>query len=337
MSDISSDPGIKFIQTYATTIMSASNKEDAYLASKYDLVSSQKRLDEMNTREKFKSGYFHQFKSINRLTTLTGFVFTNYFNTKRSRLDPAAYSYSRYMQKQYILLFLNSCMNGLMFTGCLYLWMRFVKAKGSSDKKVMATVFLTLGIFNLNFNTSFFVAHTKLPTTPEDIKLRIGLLEKQLFMLENSLILTKEIKKISKNYMSELIEFDYVIPLTNVKVTFITNEGKLFLDCDNQSEVLGFAALNKGAMSLDSLNFNVFRERELIFGLFEFYLHLMKMYEERFGVKQLTLDKYEKEIVSELLGELTEEERKVVMKIEKFRDLKEESKIVREKQKKWWF
>lgn len=141
-----------------------------------------------------------------------------------------------------------------------------------------------------------------------------------------SYVLTQEIKKISKIYIKEKIEFDYITKNSGQKVTFILTEGRLYITCTDYAEVFGY---NQGNLKskIENLDFFNLRDREIIYGLLELYDLIIEKYIERYEIK-----KDEKNINTEILQEIvrnkniTEKDMEFIKKSKLLQDI-EYSKI----------
>jgi len=123
-------------------------------------------------------------------------------------------------------------------------------------------------------------------------------MEEFVFGSNKSYVLTQEIKKISKYYIKDKIEYKYITPHSGQKVTFIITDGRLYLSCVNYSEVFGFNVGNMKA-KIDNLNYYNLRDRDIILGLFDLYDVLVLKYKEKFDIKDEV-----KTINTEILDEL---------------------------------
>lgn len=123
------------------------------------------------------------------------------------------------------------------------------------------------------------------------------MLEMYVYAENNVTALTTEIKKLSKYYFKEEVDLPY-ITYTGQKINFITKEGRLYLKCENYSEIFGYSRENT-ALKINNLNIYNLRDREVIFGLFKLYDTLIEGY-----MKKYNINPDEKNLKTEILEEI---------------------------------
>jgi hypothetical protein len=154
--------------------------------------------------------------------------------------------------------------------------MRLLKQKGRKDLRYLICMNMIFSATTMNSLSYSLLLISGLPITREDLENRKELLEHFVYGSSHTFVLTEEIKKISKFYLKQKIEHNFITAYGQ-KVTFICEEGRLYLSCDNYSEVFGYH-FNKQLLKIENLNCYQPREREIIFGLFQFYDKLIQMY-----------------------------------------------------------
>jgi hypothetical protein len=143
--------------------------------------------------------------------------------------------------------------------------------------------------------------NTAPPINYKDLVRRKDLIEEFVYADNKSFILTNELKKLSKYYIQEKIEYKFITPTTGQVVTFILTNGRLYLSCDNYGEVFGYS-VDKPRAKIDNLNASDYRERDVIYGLFKLYDMILEKYIEKFNIvkesKTVNTEAFE-QIVSE--------------------------------------
>lgn len=80
----------------------------------------------------------------------------------------------------------------------------------------------------------------------------------------------------------------FITPTTGQPITFIANNGRLYLSCVDYAEVFGYSGLGneRKKAKLDALNVSNVRDRDIIFGLFKFYEFLTEEFIKQYGIKE---------------------------------------------------
>jgi hypothetical protein len=143
--------------------------------------------------------------------------------------------------------------------------------------------------------------NTSPPINFIDLERRKELIEEFVFSDNKSFILTNELKKMSKFYVPEKIEFKFITPSTGQIIDFILVNGRLYLSCDNYGEVFGYSSAKPRA-KIDNLNASDFRERDVIFGLFKLYDMVLERYIEKYNIKK-EVKNYNTEVFEEIVSE----------------------------------
>jgi len=187
------------------------------------------------------------------------------------------------------------------YTFLFYIWMRALKQKGRKDFMYLLIINTFISLNSINYKMYSFPVYTKLPLTFEDLENRKELLEELVFSGSKSYVLTEEIKKISKFYVKEKIEYSYITSLGQ-KITFITTEGRMYLLCDNYAEVFGFTGKNK-LRKINNLDVMNVREKEVVIGLFKFYDVLIDKYMDIYNIDKKKAKNISTKIFEEILKE----------------------------------
>lgn len=208
----------------------------------------------------------------------------HYLNTK-AKGSISRWQYSREMRNTFFRTIFECMLKSVGYTFLFYIWMRAVKQKGKKDFMYLFIVNTFISLNSINYHLYSFPINTKLPLTINDLENRKELIEELVFSGSKSYILTEEIKKISKNYVKDKIEFSYVTSLGQ-KITFIVVEGRMYLLCDNYAEVFGFTGKNK-LRKINNLDVMNIREKEIIIGLFKLYDVLIDEYVRLYNIDKV--------------------------------------------------
>lgn len=206
------------------------------------------------------------------------------------------------------------------WTFALFLWMRLLKQKGRKDFKYLLTMNFFISLSFINGYSYYMLLYTKLPLNQIDLNNRKELIEQFVFGSNFSIVLTEEIKKISKYYIPHKIEHSFVTSLGQ-KVTFIIKQGRLYLSCQNYSEVFGYNSRNIKA-KIDNLDIFNIRERDLIFGLFKLYDNLIDEYKKLHNIPD-QVKNVETEIIEDMIKskKIAKKELDLLMKSKLLRDI----------------
>jgi hypothetical protein len=274
-------------------------REDIELERKYNTLHTE---EEINYRKEIQSKFlfFHKQKNSNKFYGLRrtwNWLRNNYFNFKvKENID--RYEYSKNLKSEFAKIILIGMTRASVLTFFFFVWMRLIKHKGKKD---FFYLFLINGVFTITmFSAGCYeiLIRSRLPLNKYDLGLRKELLEDFVLGSNRSMCLTEEIKKISKFYLPEKIEFSTVTSLGQ-KITFITQKGRLYVSCDNYAEVFGYSAKNKLA-KMKSLNIFVLREREIIYCLFRFYDTMISEYIKKYQILETYIN-YETKIIQDLI------------------------------------
>jgi hypothetical protein len=274
-------------------------REDIELERKYNSLHTE---EELNYRKEIQSKFlfFHKQKKANFLYGIRRtwtWLRNNYFNFKvKETID--RYEYSKNLKSEFLKIILIGMGRASFSTFFIFLWMRLIKQKGKKDFQYLFLMNAVIALFFFSAGSYEILIRSRLPLNKYDIDLRKELLEDFVLGCNRSMCLTEEIKKISKFYLPERKEFSTVTSLGQ-KITFITQNGKLYVSCDNYAEVFGYSAKNKLA-KMKSLNISVLREREVIYSLFRFYDHMIAEYMKKFNISEKYLN-FETKVVQDMI------------------------------------
>lgn len=229
------------------------------------------------------------------------------------------YEYSKHLRNQFLKLMSEAFLKSTIFSFAIFLWMRLVKHKGKKDILYIAGINAFIGFTYFSTNCYYFMMKTRLPLSKTHLDNRKELIEEFIFGCNKSIVLTEEIKKISKFYLPQKIEHSFVTSLGQ-KVTLIVMKGRLYLSCENYAEVFGYGGKNKLA-KMDLLNVMVVREREIIYGLFKLYDILIDRYMDKNKIDARPKN-FETQILQEIADEMNLTENQIEMLV-KSRRLKE--------------
>jgi len=190
------------------------------------------------------------------------------------------------MRRSFYKCALSNMIASLLVTLGFYIWMRVLKQKGSRDFRVM--MFLNLCICGLMMDSNIheILIKTKLPLNIPDLKRRKEMLELFVFDSNTTILINEQLKAISKNYFPEKIEHNYITLTSGQNVSFILNNGRLYISCDNYAQTFGYNAPKALFSKISQLNLSNVRERDLVFGLFDFYDVLIKRFIREYGIIQ---------------------------------------------------
>jgi hypothetical protein len=277
----------------------------------------------MNYRKELQQKYlfFHKQRSktsFNGIRKTWKWLRRHYLNLEvKDSID--TYEYSKHLRNQFLKLMFDGFLKSTVFTFAIFLWMRLVKHRGKKDLYYLAGVNAFIGFTLFSTNCYFFLMKSRLPLSKTHLDYRKELVEEFVFGCNKSIVLTEEIKKISKFYLPERIEHSFVTSLGQ-KVTLIVFKGRLYLSCDNYAEVFGYGGKNKLA-KMDLLNVMVVREREIIYGLFKLYDILIDKYMNKNKIEAKPKN-FETQILEEIAQEMNLSEKQIEMLV-KSRQLRE--------------
>jgi hypothetical protein len=268
----------------------------------------------MNYRKELQQKYlfFHKQRSktsFNGIRKTWKWLRRHYLNLEvKDSID--TYEYSKHLRNQFLKLMFDGFLKSTVFTFGIFLWMRLVKHRGKKDLYYLAGVNAFIGFTLFSTNCYFFLMKSRLPLSKAHLDYRKELVEEFVFGCNKSIVLTEEIKKISKFYLPERIEHSFVTSLGQ-KVTLIVFKGRLYLSCDNYAEVFGYGGKNKLA-KMDLLNVMVVREREIIYGLFKLYDILIDKYMNKNKIEAKPKN-FETQILEEIAQEMNLTEKQIEM------------------------
>jgi len=193
------------------------------------------------------------------------------------------YEYAKHVRNTFYTMAVSSMLKSTGITFIIFLWMRLVKHKGKKDLLYLGLVNAFISLSWWSMSCYYLPSMTRLPMRQSDLNFRKDLIEDFVLGNNKSMVLTEEIKKISKFYVPKKIEHSFVTSLGQ-KVTLIAYKGRLYVMCDNYAEVFGYSGKNKLA-KMDLLDVNNLREREIIYGLFKFYDVLTEEYKKKYKIE----------------------------------------------------
>ena len=280
--------------------------------------------EELNYRKQLQQKFlfFHKQRdrtSFNGMRKTWKWLRTHYFNNKvKDSIE--TYEYSKHIRNNFLKLMFDAFIKSSVFMVAIFFWMRLVKHKGKKDIYYLIFMNGFLGISLFSANCYYLLMKTRLPLTRTNLDYRKELIEDFVFGCNKSIVLTEEIKKISKFYLPERIEHSFVTSLGQ-KVTFIVFKGRLYLSCDNYAEVFGYSGKNKLA-KMDLLNVMLVREREIIYGLFKLYDNLVDKYMDKHKVEMKPVN-FDTKILEQVAKEmnLTDKQIDMLIKSKQFREI----------------
>jgi hypothetical protein len=268
----------------------------------------------MDYRKELQQKYlfFHKQRSktsYNGIRKTWKWLRRHYLNLEvKDSLD--TYEYSKHLRNQFLKFMAEAFIKSTVFSFAVFLWMRLVKHKGKKDLYFLAGVNAFIGFTLFSTNCYYFLMKTRLPLSKTHLDYRKELIEEFIFGCNKSIVLTEEIKKISKFYLPHKIEHSFVTSLGQ-KVTLIVMKGRLYLSCENYAEVFGYGGKNKLA-KMDLLNVMVVREREIIYGLFKLYDILIDKYMDKNKIEAKPKN-FETQILEEIAQEMNLNEKQIEM------------------------
>ena len=266
------------LRTYVARTYRKEIQDDIELEKKYQISHTQKEVEyRKKLQERFKFLQAQKKKVVFNATRKTWGWLRKYYINLQVKNSVENYEYSKEMKKSFFKIILKGMAKGIGYTFIFFLCMRLIKHKGKKDLQYLFFINMIFSCQWVEYYMYSYIWETKLPITKSDLDRRKELIEEFVYAgYYKTPILIEEIKKISKYYVKEKVDYSFVTALgQNVNLTSLS--GRLYLTCDNYYEVFGYNKKN-ALLKINNLDIMNVRDREIIFGLFKFYDELINKY-----------------------------------------------------------
>ena len=297
---------IRSLTSSLNNIFSEELKKERELDQKYKLKLTEEEKKYMNLlQDKYKylnrKGSKQYFPAVKKICK---FGFKNYFlfRTKNSFEE---YNYAKEFRKAFLKMIAKSFLEVAVYSALFYSWMRMIKHKGSADNAILIIFTLLLSLGSINSNSYQLLNTMSYPLSPKDLTLRQSFVEELVFDCNRSNVIIEEVKYLSKVMdIEKKFTYDFITPLTSSHLEVILYKGRLFINSDNFSKLLGIRNIDKlDKPRITSLNIFNSKERDILFCLLKVYQMLLDEYIEKNKINMIASVNPQTDAMNKLIEE----------------------------------